>query len=279
MRNSELLQKLHGVEREIAKVREQALYRNRVKDTCLLQEYSNGNLSLILNVVALWEVDDVPPVHSSRLHRGACVQFTVCISSCDAKDMCDRVESEEQHMFVGDIDIVKGPDDTILPSFVRLDLLHDAFVQRDASSVYIDAVKGSVDLLPHLANWKSGFFGDFLGEQSANCAVPCEVESTSEIVERIPCDQRQVVQNVRGIWNFVYQRLSALSIVLDCGSASMFERNDGGCKVRAMFIGPLNLQVGVSKECTHSRNTDNSRTIGPFARKKASGWSAGSLLL
>jgi hypothetical protein len=60
-------------------------------------------------------------------------------------------------------------------------------------------------------------------------------------VDCVASDERQIVQSIGGIRNFVFERLSPLRLVLDCGSASIFERDDGGCKVRDMFLGPFNF--------------------------------------
>lgn len=249
----EILQKLHSVEREIAKLRKQTFYWNRVKDTCFLQGYTDGYFSLILNLAAPWKVDDVSPIHASRGQGRACIQFTARISSSNAKDMSDRVEAEKKNMLVRVIDIVKRPDNFVVPSLVWLDIAHDTFKERYASGIYINPMKGTLDILPSLPNWEFGFIGDFVGEKSTDCAVPREVQSASHIVQGIPSNQGQIIQRFSGIGDFVYQRLSALSVVLDCGSASIFERNNGSCKVRDMYFGPFNLKASVLVGCAHKR--------------------------
>jgi len=53
-----------------------------------------------------------------------------------------------------------------------------------------------------------------------------------------------------GLWDFVYQRLSTVRVMLYCGSASIFERDERRCKIRNMFLGPINFEACVPK-CVH----------------------------
>lgn len=47
------------------------------------------------------------------------------------------------------------------------------------------------------------------------------------------------------------QQVSSLFVLLHRHSASIFERDNGGCKVRDMLFGPFNLEPGISVSCTH----------------------------
>jgi ribosomal protein S20 len=249
----DILQQLDRVEREIAEARKQAIYRNRLKDACFLQGYCDGKSSMFLNLDTLVEVNDVAPFNASCGHRTTFVRFTVSISHRDSSDMPRRVESEKENMFVRDINIVKCPSGGIVPSVVRLNLGHDAIKKRFTPGIYLNPVKGSLDLLPSMPNGKLCRIGDFVGEASANCGEPCEVHSCPQVVESISDNQGQIIQTVSEVWDFMFERLSAVWTVLDCGSATIFERINGGVHVRDMFLSPLNLQSGVPVKCAHAK--------------------------
>jgi hypothetical protein len=252
-RQSEILQKLHGVEDEIREARKQAHYRNRLKDTCLLQGYCDGKFSMFLNLEARHEVNNVLPFNARCGHRTSVIQFAVSISHRDSRDVSHRVESEKENMFVRDIDIVKRPNGGIVPSVVRLNLGHDAVKERFTPGIYLNPMKGSLDLLPSMPYGKLCRVGDFVREASANCGEPGEVQSSPQIVDGISDNQGQLIQSISEFWNFMLQRLSAVWAVLDCHSATIFERENGGIHVRDMFLGPLNFQAGVSKRCIHTQ--------------------------
>jgi hypothetical protein len=134
-----------------------------------------------------------------------------------------------------------------------LNLGHDALKERRTPGIYLNPVKGSLDFLPSTPNGKSRRIRDFVWETSANCGEPSEIHSSPQIVEGISDNQRQIIQTVSEVWDFMFQRLSAVWTVLDCGSATIFERINGGLHVRDMFLGPLNFQAGVSKRCIHTQ--------------------------
>lgn len=165
------------VEREIAEARKQAIYRDRLKDTCLLQGYCNGKFSVILNLDASLEVDNVTPLNAPCGHGATSVRFTACISNRDSTDMPCRVKSEKEDMFVRDVDIVKRPSGGIVPSLVWLNLGHDALKERIASGIYLNSVKGSFDFLSGFPNRELGSVGKLVGETPADCGVPREVHS------------------------------------------------------------------------------------------------------
>ena len=148
---------------------------------------------------------------------------------------------------------MKCPSCAIVPSVVWLNLGHDAVKKRFTPGIYLNPVKGSLDLLPSMSNGKLRRVGDFVGEASANCGEPCEVHSSPQIVEGISDNQGQTIQTVSEVWDFMYERLSAVWTVLDCGSATIFERINSSVHVCDMFLGPLNLESGIPIKCAHNQ--------------------------
>ena len=125
-RHSEILQKLHGVERELSEVIKQAHYRERFKDTCLLQGYCDGKISLILHFEANWKINGVSTLHAARHPRGTLQQFTILISYPNVQNEAALIEGEKQQVLVGNIEIVKCPYQGIGASLVWLDFGNDA---------------------------------------------------------------------------------------------------------------------------------------------------------
>lgn len=170
-------------------------------------------------------------------------------------------------MLVRDVDIVKCPSSGIVPSLVWLNLGHDALKERIASGIYLNPVKGSFDFLSGFPNRELGSVGKLVGETPADCGVPCEVHSSPQIVEGISDNQRQTIQTVSEVWDFMYERLSAVWTVLDCGSATIFKRINGGVHVCDMFPGPLNLESGIPIKCAHNQRV-YANALGLFANLK-----------
>lgn len=172
---------------------------------------------------AYLEINDVAPLHAlCGVRTASSVQFTVGISHRDSLDMSCRVKSEEEEMLVENIKIVKCPSGGIIASFVRLNLGDNAVKQPIASGIYLNAVKDSFDVLPSFPNGELGRIGNLLREQPADCDVPCEVQSAPKIVNGISDNQRQIIQSISEVWNFMLQRLATVRAELDCGSATIF---------------------------------------------------------
>jgi hypothetical protein len=170
---SDVLQKLHNATREIAEAREQALRRNRLKDTCLRESYSDGKLSLFLHLEAGVKIEKKLPAYAP--HSGTTVQFAVSVSHDDSISGRERVDAQEQYVLIGDVEIVKGPNKRIIRSLVRLDLRHHAFKEAREAGVYLNAMKGTFEVLPCFPNGKLAFVRELVRKTSADRAVPCEV--------------------------------------------------------------------------------------------------------
>lgn len=190
----EILQKLDSVEREIAEARKQALYRNCVPRACFLEGYCNRELSFILNLETRCEenvVFAVPTAFSGL--TSASMQFSVLVSHGDSSDVAVRFQTERKKMLIGDVQIVKSPDGTVMPSVVWLNLGHNAIPDIRTAGVYLNPVKGALNILPRLSNWEFGMVGEFVGQESTDRATPCEIQSTSQIVESIASNERQII--------------------------------------------------------------------------------------
>lgn len=159
----DILQKLNGVEREIAEAGQQALYRNRLVNTCFLQNYCNREFSLIFNLEATLVNDSVFPIHTRGRDRMASVQFAIRVSYGNSSDVTDGVQAEKQEMLIGDVEIVKCPNGAIMPSVVWLNLGHNAIPKRWTPGIYLNPVKGTLDFVPFLPNRELSIVGELSG--------------------------------------------------------------------------------------------------------------------
>lgn len=250
---SDILKKLDDVESVIAEAVQQALYRKAAVSTCFLQSYREGKFSLIFDIDAAFKWDDILPLKSWALPRTASMQFTAFVSYGDSSYMSTWTKAEQQDMLVRNIEIVKCPGGANVPSVVRLNLQHDAVPQGWTPGVYVNTVKGGFDFLQRLSDWKLRLSGELVGKVPLNGPVPCEIHSGPGVVDRIPDHQREFVQSLPEVRNFMFQALTSVWTVLDCSNAGVFERLNSGVHVRNMFLGPLSLEPSVPIRCAHGR--------------------------
>jgi hypothetical protein len=250
---SDVLQKLNAVKREIIEGRKKVFYRSKLKRTSFLQSYYDGQISLFLNFVFRQQINDESPVETPCWSRASSKEFTVCVSSRNPVNDSDWVKIEKENMLVRNVEFVKRPDGRIVPSFVRLNLGHDASVERWAPGIHLNPMKGSVDFLLRIPNGETCFGGDFFWEKSSNRIVPSEIQGAPQVMDGIRSNQGQVIQGVSEVWNFVNQGLSAVRVLLDCGCATIFQSNMSRCKLSNVFIGPSDFETGIPVRCAHKR--------------------------
>jgi hypothetical protein len=112
-------------------------------------------------------------------------------------------------------------------------------------------MKATLDVLPSIANWELGGIGNLVRQKPENCAVPSEVKSATQVMDCVPGNQGQLIQGSSEFWDFVHHELSTVRVILDCGSATILQSDVSRCKLRDVFLGPINLEAGVSVKCTH----------------------------
>src|SRR5208283_3140802 len=123
-----------------------------------------------------------------------------------------------------------------------------------AQGVYFNPMKGSFDLFSSFAHGKFCKTGADSRNVLFDGAYPCKVESGMQIVNGVPQNQGQLQASVFEVWDFVYQVLKAsLSIQLDCSSLCVFQSENSVLQLRDVFVGPINLQPGISEKCSHTK--------------------------
>ena len=250
----DILQQINRVKCEIGEARQQALYRHSAKITCFLHGYMHGEFSFILNLESTFEVNHVPSIAAYGWQGTATVKFTVCISHRNSRNVADWLKSQKDEMFVRNVEVVKRPNGVSIPSVVRLNFRYDTVKQGRATLVYLNVAKGTFDVISRVPDREFSVLRKPVGQTSTDRVVPREVHRTSGVVNCIPDNQREIIESKPEIWDFMYQRLSAIHAVLDCRGVSFFQRENSGVQVRDVFLGPLNLKSGVSvrhsEECS-----------------------------
>ena len=105
----------------------------------------------------------------------------------------------------------------VVPSFIRLNLGHDAVVQQDTSGVYLNPMKATLDVLPSIANWELGGIGNLVRQKPRMCCTKRSQERYAGYGLR-PGNQGQLIQGSSEFWDFVHHELSTVRVILDCGS-------------------------------------------------------------
>jgi hypothetical protein len=258
-RELDILQKLDGVGNKLREATKQVEYREALKNTCILDRYVEGTLALILNFDLFVKANYVRAMALSG-HARSANNFTVAIFYDNTLNSGVGHEFQHDHMLVRNIEIVKGPDNAVLTSFVRLYLIDDALKQGGAEGLYFDSIKGDFQLFPCVFNGEIPVTSSTrngkvsrLALKSLDEANPCEIERGAEIVDSVSGDKRQLQAGIREVWNCVFQVLkSSLTVFLNCSDVLLMQAADSNLQILNMLIGPLNLQTSVPKRCVHN---------------------------
>jgi hypothetical protein len=227
---SEILQKLDDVGSVLREGREQCRYGEALKNTCFLDSYREDKLALILNLDTFLEGNDVWRSGLDGKTRTA-NNFTVSIFHHNSPDASVWLQSEQKQMLVRNIEIVKGVDHAVVPSFVRLNIGNDSLEESWASGVYFNPMKGGFQLFPSIPNREFGELGTGSGDVSFDGAHPCVIERGMKIMKGISSDQRQTQQRF----------LDLRDVILDASKIAKLRSQGHGWKKISRELG-----VGVS---------------------------------
>lgn len=254
---SDILKQLDNVISVLREAREQAIYWDRMKNTCILQSYRDGKFSLVLDLNITFKIN-AERAGALDGNRIACVGLTAFVTNRDSAHVAMRGQSQGQQMFVRNIDIVYGPDNLVVPSIIWLDPVENKFPQFFKPGIYLNAVEGVFDKLPRLPDRETCFGIQFVGQAPGNDFDPREIERSPNVVDSIPDDQGYAPKLPFDIRDCVYNRLSTSErVILNCGSVSFFERQKCGLHLRNMFIGPLNFEPGIMEDRLHGPTVYN----------------------
>jgi hypothetical protein len=248
----DILQKLHDVEDVLGKCRQQSEYWNAFENICILDAYTNGQLSLIFHLDIVCKMNDASasPFGKPAL---SVPNLALCVSNINTVNEGCRDQFEQQEMFVRDVEIVKRLDNTKVPSVVRPYFGNNKLEECGTQGMYFNTLKATFDTLLSFPNWEPSMFG--LGKVNAASltdGAPSKIESRMEIVNGISRDEGKLQEFFVKVWDFVLQLLNAsIRVQLECGSILLFQKDICVLHVRDMFIGPIKLQSGMSKQCSH----------------------------
>ena len=249
-RHLEILKNLNDVVNVSRESRKQVQYRDSLKNICFLDDYRDGQLALILDFDLTAKGKHVGPGICEG-HAVAVDNITAFILGNDSLDVSVRDQFEQQEVFVRNIELVKGPDNAVVPSLVWLNVGNNGLEEGGAGDIYFSPLQGTFNMRTRWERRKFGVVVKGGGNESFNCGYPGKVESGVKVVDSIAYDQRQFQQCMFESWEGVYQHLVAsFRISLDCSQVSLFQRDDSCLKLIDMFIGPIDLQASISKTCS-----------------------------
>ena len=229
----ELLKKLHDVQNVLRERRKQVQYAEALKNTCFLDGYLKNELSLVLYLDVVMKGNDVGRCGLGAQSR-AVDDIAICIFHDDPLNASVGPKSEQEEVFVRNIELVKGPDNAILPSLVRLhvgDFGQYRIEEGGAGGIYFNATESRFNFLPRLQHREFIEAGNSIGVISLNSSRPRVFQRDPEIMKSVSGDQGHIQESGFPSWNVVYQLLvSSLSIALNCCSLTFFEReNSSAC--------------------------------------------------
>src|SRR6266404_4217653 len=250
---SEILQKLHNIENILGEARKQVTYWEALENTCLLDGYCEGKLSLILYLNVLIKDNDIRGRGESKIARSA-NNVAVRLFHHNALNASSRRQFEEKQVLIRNIECVKSMENASLPSFVGLYVGYNDLEEGGATGLYFQPMKGVFDLLPGIPNRELIEVRDSSRNVFIESARPPIIEGCTEIVKGISDNQGQVQESIFMFRDIVYQALiSSITVMLNCRSLSIYESENSILRISDMFIGPLNFQPSISKNCTHNK--------------------------
>lgn len=163
----ESLQKLHALNDEASEHLKQDHYWKCFEDTCVLQAYSDGKLSLILNCDTRFEANDARS-QVLKGERGTAPDTALFICRCDSANLAAARQPKREQMLIRNVEFVKNVKDArIIPSLVRLYVGENAIEERFASGVYLDTTKAVFNILSLFFGWGSWCSGTVYREANA----------------------------------------------------------------------------------------------------------------
>jgi hypothetical protein len=215
-------------------------YLNILKRTSLAEQYANGKLAMILDVVPYREVEveGTVPVHgegrdilgSSRLilHRSA---FESAVSDY----------WNQQLVLIDNIEIVKSPEG-IIPSTIRLYVGDDRLVDSRCGQIYVSSAQLTFETLARFGEGESRVLVNDGEIDPLRDNKPCVIQRGSEIVNGVPDNQGHLPKQSRGVPRMILEGLCAYcTIYVDRGNVTLLQRQGRTIDVRNMLLGPVNL--------------------------------------
>lgn len=209
----------------------------------IAEKYAHGSFALVcdLNISPRGRnADEIEAVHGSCQFEKA-VRFARLVFVADVPDVLEMDLGDEEFVLVENVESVKLPDGSPIPSLVRLYHVQDEVADPFGGLMFESAVDGVFHFIPGVINRKLGELGALAGGGKLDVAG-CVVESGSEIMKRVSDDAHDTFRHpfkrddMKGI-------VSSIRIVLDGDFVRMASLEGGEFLVEFQDVlsGPLDL--------------------------------------
>ena len=238
----ESLKDLHDLD-DLLRVHGQRLRIQKViGERSIVEDYRQGNLSLILDVVAdahrdipWWLLQGAPGTPVS-------LDFTSLILCFNAIKRSVVNSREQEAVFISDVEAMDRPDGKI-PSFVRLYLGRDDPEKVSTGRVYFSPMKRRLELIRGLINWELGERADCLGGNPLNGFEPRIIESALQIVNSVPEHQCDVSKGFPVSEVMLNDFIPGLWIDLHRSYVGVWQNAHSCVNIRNVLIGPFDLEA------------------------------------
>jgi hypothetical protein len=238
-----VLQRLHGDKYVHPKRPEHVAYIRELESLSFVEQYRDGNLSLIFDMPTEFNRDLVGRLLGSS-PCGSLHNFPMLIFHLDALSGRKFNNGQEQSVLVINVQDVNAPD-RVIPSLVRLYFVEDKFEKSGRGAVYFNPTKRTFHLLSYREN---GEFGLIVGARRTEFGQnrhPCVIESAMEIVDGISKDQSNVVNDLIPITKVMLQHfISTVRIYLDRSRVTIWQSGNDGFQFSDVMLGPVDFQAG-----------------------------------
>jgi hypothetical protein len=231
------------------------LYLERVKHIeCIcelhkcsfVEEYRNGNLSLLFEVPTEWNVDVVRRLFM-RTPCESVFNFPLFIFHLDALNGRVFKNGQEKTVFVVNVQAMDRPDGAI-PSLVRLYIANNKIEKAGNGGVYFNPAKRTFKQILARKNGKLSVFRNSTRGKPLECAGPCMIESAMEIMDGIADYQSNIFEEFVPIAKIMLQHfMSTVRVYLDSGGVSLWQRGDNRLQFGDVLLGSLNFASGAGE--------------------------------
>jgi hypothetical protein len=253
-----VLQYLNRLERDHSKDFEHIHYVEMLHRQSVLEQYSDGRLSVVLDVVVRGNVNEMGGALCDG-PRIAPNYFAMLIFHHQIFDDRRIQDWNEQVMLVRNVQTVKSVE-AVIPSTVRLYIVDNPLKKVGDGKFYPPTIEGTSDVYLSLSNREFRVGLRSPGEEPLDCANPSVVERAPQIVDGISRDDSQTTQEVLFFWKVIFDRNPPMLWVdFNRGNITVWNREASGIEVRDVLLGPIDLEAS-GFEVVHLQTNDT--TVG-----------------
>lgn len=233
------LQEFHNLTHKALEDRERVRYLGALKGCSIVEQYRNGELSLVLDLMCRWDVDSIRRggVDAPRVAGN----FLRLIFHSDSGNSSALDDGEQKPMLINDIQFVKGPKESIA-SLVRLDFGDHQPEQIRTEHVYFSVFEHAFKVLSIVNDREFKVLSVSAGRNARECLRPDEIERRPEVVDTVSSNEGQIIPDAFQIRDIVLNSIStALTVCLHAHGVEIWQVRQDFFKVVEVFIGPIKL--------------------------------------